>query len=43
MICCDDTFLNSVGLEGTSTDVWSPTYFVRSKSRMCHFKLPGKL
>lgn len=43
MICCDDTFHKSVGLEGTSTGVLSPTYFVHIKSRMCHFKLAGKL
>lgn len=43
MIYCDYTFLNSVGLEDTSTTVLSPTYFVRIKSRMYHFKLSGKL
>ena len=43
MIYCDDTFLKSVGLEGTSTGVLSPTYFVHIKSRMYRFRLSGKL
>lgn len=43
MIYFDDTFLNFVGLEGTSTGVLSPTYFIHIKSRIYHFKLSGKL
>lgn len=43
MICWDDTFWDSVDLEGTSTGVLSPTYFVLTKSRIYGFKLSGKL